>query len=150
MRRESRRSSERTDGPSAVADRRARSIEEPLDVRLRTSVPYPLLEVRNPIHGTGYLVLLPEFPSRSGALCTCTDFARRGLGTCKHIEAGFRWLSEHPESPPLRSTDADSSRTCGLWKKVDQRLAQTVKDPSPPSRRWRRAGATLYERSSEE
>ena len=136
--------------PGAVADRRARAIEEPLDVRLRTAEPYPLLEVRNPIHGTGYLVMLPEYPARSGSLCTCTDFARRGLGTCKHIEAGLRWLAEHPDAPPLRRGDGDGPRTAGVWKRVDQRLAHSVKDPGPASRRWRRAGETLFERVIEE
>jgi hypothetical protein len=134
--------------PQAVAERRARSVEEPLDVQLRTADPYPLLEVRNPIHGTGYLVMLPEFPARTVALCTCTDFARRGLGTCKHIEAGVRWLSDHPDAPPLRP--GGEARTSGLWKKIDQRIGTAVKDRAPPSRRWRLAGATLFEGTREE
>ncbi|MGI0131377.1 MAG: hypothetical protein ACREDE_04230 [Thermoplasmata archaeon] len=129
---------------AAVAERRNRAIEEPLDVRLRSARPYPLLEVRNPIRGTGYLVMLPEFPGRSVALCTCTDFARRGLGTCKHIEAGVRWLAEHPGETPLRP-EGTGPRSSALWKKVDQRLAVSRKDPTPPSRRWRRAGALLFE-----
>jgi hypothetical protein len=135
--------------PTAVADRRKRAIEEPLDVRLRTPRPYPLLEVRNPIHGTGYLVMLPEYPARTGALCTCTDFARRGLGTCKHIEAALRWIAENPDATPLRP-ETGRPRSPVLWKKVDQRLAASLKDPAPPSRRWRRAGATLFEERSEE
>jgi hypothetical protein len=134
--------------PQAVAERRARSVEEPLDVRLRTAEPYPLLEVRNPIHGTGYLVMLPEYPSRSVALCTCTDFARRGLGTCKHIEAAVRWYSDHPDASPLQP--GAGTRATGVWKKIDQRLGATAKDGAPPSRRWRRAGATLFEGSRDE
>jgi hypothetical protein len=133
-----------------VEERRARSIEEPLDVRLRNARPYPLLEVRNPIHGTLYLVMLPEFPARSSALCTCTDFARRGLGTCKHIEAGVRWLAEHPEALPLRPNDGNGLGGPSPWKKIDQRMAAIAKEPGTASRRWRRAGATLYERSTEE
>ena len=125
-------------------------MEEPLDVRIRSSQPYPLLEVRNPIHGTGYLVMLPEYPQRSSALCTCTDFARRGLGTCKHIEAGFRWLTDHPEAPPLRPGGGDDSKTAGVWKRVDQRIAGTGRDPGPTSRRWRRAGSALFERTVEQ
>lgn len=134
--------------PTALADRRARALEEPLDVQLRTAEPYPLLEVRNPIHGTEYLVMLPEYPAQSGSLCTCTDFARRGLGTCKHIEAGVRWVSDHPDAPPLRAPDGP--HTTGVWKKVDQRLASSVRDLSTPSRRWRRAGAVLFEPSDAE
>ncbi len=132
-----------------MAERRARALEEPLDVRLRSPHPYPVLEVRNPIHGTGYLVMLPEFPARTSALCTCTDFARRGLGTCKHIEAGFRWLSAHPDAAPLRPPSDDRSRTAGVWKKVDQRMTASAKEAGPASRRWRRAGATLFEGPSE-
>lgn len=134
-----------TSDADAVTERRARAIEEPLDVQLRTAEPYPLLEVRNPIRRTAYLVMLPEYPSRSSALCTCTDFARRGLGTCKHIEAGLRWLSEHPDAPPLRPGADDAARTARLWKKLDLRAGAASKDPAPPSRRWRRAGATLFE-----
>ena len=29
---------------------------------------------------TRYRVFLPGYPDRDGALCTCTDFARRGIG----------------------------------------------------------------------
>jgi len=134
---------------AAVADRKARAVEEPLDVRLRSPEPYPLLEVRNPIHGTGYLVMLPEYPQRSSALCTCTDFARRGLGTCKHIEAALRWLADHPGAPPLRPIREDAPRTAEVWKKVDQRLAGAGRDPRRMSRRWRRAGEVLFDLTAE-
>lgn len=129
----------------AIDARRARSLEEPLDARLRSARPYPLLEVRNPMHGTVYLVMLPEFPGREGALCTCTDFARRGLGTCKHIEAGLRWLVQHPDAPPLRPEVPGRGRAASTWRRVDQRLAASAKDRTPDSLRWRRAGAVLYE-----
>jgi hypothetical protein len=135
--------------PAAIAERRTRSIEEPLDIRVRTPEPYPLLEVRNPLHGTGYLVMLPEYPARSSALCTCTDFARRGLGTCKHIEAGVRWLSDHADESTLRPREGSALRSSSTWKRIDQRLVATSKDPAPPSSRWRRAGAALYEETAE-
>jgi hypothetical protein len=131
--------------PSAIADRRARAIEEALDVRLQSRDPYPRLEVRNPLHGTGYLVMLPEFPDRNAALCTCTDFARRGLGTCKHIEAGVRWLAEHPDASPLRGAEWPATRTSRVWRKIDQREGAALRDPAPPAVRWRRPGAVLFE-----
>ena len=134
---------------AAVEERRTRAIEEPLDVQLRTVHPYPRLEVRNPVHETLYLVMLPEYPARSSSLCTCTDFARRGLGTCKHIEAGLRWLAEHPEAVPLRSEEGEAAETAGVWKRVDQRLSTAAKETNGDSRRWRRAGATLFDRSIE-
>jgi hypothetical protein len=119
-------------------------------VRLRTAHPYPILEVRNPIRRTEYRVLLPEFPDRSSALCTCTDFARRGLGTCKHLEAGFRWLTEHPDAVPVVAEPPSTSpRPSTLWKRVDQRLHASARDPAPAPLRWRRPGAVLFEGSDE-
>jgi uncharacterized Zn finger protein len=129
-----------------VDERRLRAAEEPLDVRLRTEEVYPVLQVRNPLHGTGYLVLLPAFPSSDHALCTCTDFARRGLGTCKHIEAGYRWLTQHPDARPLLPPERHVGRKSGLWKQVDRRLASRATDPGPESLTWRRAGRLLFER----
>jgi hypothetical protein len=127
----------------AVRERQVRALEEPLDLRLRTRQPFPLLEVRNPIHRTVYLVMLPEFPGSSGALCTCTDFARRGLGTCKHIEAGVRWLAEHPDATPL---DARLPRPVSRrWRRIDAAIAQATRDGGADARRVRRAGAVLLE-----
>ncbi|MCI4339848.1 MAG: hypothetical protein L3J73_01075, partial [Thermoplasmata archaeon] len=71
----------------ARTQRRVRALESPLDVRPRPDGRFVRLEVRNPVPGTRYDVLLPAFPDRSGGFCTCTDFARRGIGTCKHLEA---------------------------------------------------------------
>ncbi len=126
-------------------ERRARALEEPLDVRLRAARPYPLLEVRNPVRGTAYLVMLPEYPARDVTLCTCTDFARRGLGTCKHIEAALRWLPEHPEAKPLRA-ERPGRPLGGVWRQIDRRIARELGGYGPESRRWREAGAVLFER----
>lgn len=144
------RSPDASERRAAVNDRRLRAIEEPLDVRLRTAETYPILEVRNPIHGTGYLVLLPKFPSEEAALCTCTDFARRGLGTCKHIEAGFRWLTDHPGAKPLRPAGGTTPRRSPLWKEIDRRLAARPTDRGPESLAWRRAGRLLFEPAATE
>jgi len=124
-----------------VAERRARALEEPLDIRLRREAPYPLYEVRNPIHRTVYLVMLPEFPARTGELCTCTDFARRGLGTCKHIEATYRYRTEHPD--PARTPTGTPAEAVALWKEIDRRLARPAPGPAPNA--VRRPGAVLFE-----
>lgn len=134
-----------TDDPWAVAERRSRAVEEPLDVVLLTRTPFPLLEVRNPLHRTSYRVMLPAFPDRTIEFCTCADFARRGLGTCKHIEAGSRWLERHPSAPttlPDRSLDLTP-----VWEELDRRIGAPLSPAAPESLRWREAGATLYERS---
>ncbi|MGP8158559.1 MAG: hypothetical protein ACLPWO_02985 [Thermoplasmata archaeon] len=127
-----------------VSERRSRALEEPLDLRLRQRDPYPLIEVRNPLHRTTYLVMRPAYPERWADLCTCTDFARRGLGTCKHIEAADRWLAHHPDaspSPPPRPL----VRPAIVWKEIDRRLERPGRGSLPPSRRWREAGAALFE-----
>jgi hypothetical protein len=122
-----------------------RALEEPLDSRLRSRRPYPILEVRNPVHRTVYLVLLPEFPSRSSALCTCTDFARRGLGTCKHIEAAARWLGDHPDATPLDPRSERPVPTSRQWRRIDAQIAAAARDPGTDARRIRRAGSVLLE-----
>jgi hypothetical protein len=122
-------------------------MEEPLDVRLRTEVVYPILEVRNPLHGTVYLVLLPDFPSTEAAFCTCTDFARSGLGTCKHVEAGHRWLLGHPSATPLIPPGRVPRPRLGVWREVDRRLAALATDTGPESLRFRRPGQALFART---
>jgi len=133
------------DDPWAVAERRSRAVEEPLDVALLSRDPFPLLEVRNPLHRTSYRVMLPIFPDRTIALCTCADFGRRGLGTCKHIEAGGRWLERHPSvgATLLRSP----FEAAPIWEEIDRRLSAPLRSTVPESLRWREAGATLYERA---
>lgn len=135
----------RPDPKVEVDARKARALEEPLDARLRARAPYPLLEVRNPLHGTVYLVMLPEFPLREAELCTCTDFARRGLGTCKHIEAAYRWLDEHPEAEAIRARTTPGPSPAAVWREIDRRLASVPGDRRPTSLAWRRPGATLIE-----
>jgi hypothetical protein len=127
-----------------VSERRSRALEEPLDLRLRQREPYPQVEVRNPLHRTTYLVLLPAYPDRSADMCTCADFARRGLGTCKHIEAADRWLASHADASP--SSPAKSAiRPSTVWKEIDRRLATDGKKTAPASLRIREAGAALFE-----
>jgi hypothetical protein len=128
----------------AIAERRSRAVEEPLDIALLRREPFALLEVRNPLHKTAYRVMLPTFPDRSIALCTCSDFARRGLGTCKHIEAGGRWLERHPTAPaarPIVRFDAEP-----VWDEIDRRIRGEPSASGPESLRIRRPGATIYER----
>ena len=141
------RSEEAESAEEAREERRARSLEEPLDVLLRRRTPYPTLEVRNPVHRTRYRVLLPEFPEGSVALCTCTDFARRGLGTCKHVEAGVRWLSTHPGTEPASTTDPPPPRTDDLWSEIDRRERLRPPPATVRGRELARVGAALFDRS---
>jgi len=131
--------------PEALASRRRRAAEEPLDVRLRAREPFVDLEVRNPIHRTSYRVLFPEYPGRDSAFCSCTDFARRGLGTCKHVEAAWSWLqglAELPEVPPAPSRRRPAGE---LWKEVDRRLGERARSEPERIRDVEDAGALLFE-----
>lgn len=148
--RHSRATSRDTGRRDALDERRRRSVEEPLDVRLRAVEPYPVLAVRNPLHGTEYLVLWPTYPSPDVTMCTCTDFARRGLGRCKHIEAAARWMEGHPLERPDRSARTRSTARLGygLWKRIDRAVEDAASDPAPASLALRKAGRLLFERPS--
>ncbi len=137
-----------TERREALDERRRRSVEEPLDVRLRVGETYPILSVRNPLHGTEYLVLWPTYPSPEVTLCTCTDYARRGLGRCKHIEAALRWMESHPGERLVgpRGTRWTARPGPGLWKRVDRAIKDRAKDPSPASLAVRKPGRLLFER----
>ncbi|HEV2429716.1 MAG TPA: hypothetical protein VGV64_07750 [Thermoplasmata archaeon] len=79
------------------------------------------MRVRNPLHQTVYQVMAPAYPDRSPAFCSCEDFSRRGLGTCKHLEASWIWLSEHPESAKPIPAPFDGAP---LWEAIDRRLTE--------------------------
>lgn len=96
--------------------RRTRGREELFDVRADRRSPFPALEVRNPGHGTRYEVFWPTYPLADPLFCDCADFAHRGLGTCKHIEAARLWAAEHEgelalpfahRSPPVEWGELD-------------------------------------------
>lgn len=131
-----------TPGTDEAAERRLRAVTEPLDFSVRETSPVLTLVVRNPLHGTQYLAYLPEHPARTGALCTCPDFARRGVEACKHLEGAFRWIAEHPdreERPRTVATDPYA-----LWAEVDRRRDR-ARPEAPSGRSLREAGAVLYE-----
>lgn len=129
------------DDRADLAERRARAFEEPFELRPVEGSPYPILEVRNPIHGTHYRVWLPEYPARASALCSCADFARRGLGSCKHVEAALRWLGFRPER--ARPSGLGPPIPTGLWEEIDRRLAELPSAAGPRARAWRVPGEAL-------
>ncbi|MCI4327362.1 MAG: hypothetical protein L3K16_06995 [Thermoplasmata archaeon] len=125
--------------PVEQAERRTRALEEPLDVRPESG---PLgvltLAVRNLRRQTQYTVYVPAYPDRTGAFCGCVDFARRDLGTCKHVEAAFLWLADHPEGRTAPLVPGSGPR----WGAVDRRLSSLPAD-GPSSRRIRHVGSAL-------
>jgi hypothetical protein len=88
--------------------------------------------------------MLPEFPGEAAALCTCSDFARRGLGGCKHIAAAQTWLSRHPPEP-VGENPAAAARASGIWLEIDRRLARSGAGTDRPPRELARPGAALFE-----
>ena len=123
-----------------AGERRRRGREEPLQVSVRETSPVPHLRVRNPLHGTQYDLYFPGYPSLEGGLCTCPDFARRGLGTCKHLEAVRLWALEHPDlEPKPRPPGPPAGR---LWAEVDRRRSAAR---GTDGRTLRGVGAVLYD-----
>lgn len=122
--------------------RRRRGLEEPLDFAVHTPGDVVVLRVRNPLHGTQYLLYLPAYPSREWALCTCPDFARRGLGTCKHLEGAARWIDAHPLAD--FPAPAPGGATPSLWPEIDRRRAATSVRPLD-GRALRAIGAALFD-----
>ena len=125
-------------------DRRLRAREELLEVRDRGGSPYLVLEVTNPVRGSRYRVFLPAYPELEPIVCECTDYSRRGLGTCKHIEAAREWLAH--DAPAGRAGEGSTGEPAPgrLWREIDARQAHRGRDPAPESLAWRRPGAALF------
>lgn len=117
--------SENQDPERARSDRRRRAKEEALEVRERFERPYRSFEVRNPVHGTHYLVLAPGATADALLLCPCPDFGRRDVGTCKHVEAVRPRLTE-PAPPPRPPPSRPASPG---WETLEEALAML---PPPP------------------
>lgn len=127
-------------------DRIARAVTERLQVRPVSGEPFWVLAVRNPVHHTHYQVCLPELPDQGEAqFCSCADFARRGIGTCKHVEAALAWLETHPERERPTATARGSE---AVWRAVDAAGLAAEGSSRPLAIRWRLPGAVLLERGS--
>ncbi len=133
--------------PSGIRERRFRALAEPLDVRWVSAEPYPAVEVRNPVRRTAYLTLWPGYPERDPALCTCTDFARRGLGDCKHLEAAWRWLGR-PSPPPEAGRGPEREDIARVWEEIDRRLGTLPPASERDIRRVSEPGRALFERGA--
>ncbi len=132
-----RRDREENPRATAVLERRIRALEEPLDVEPARRSPFLVLDVRNPIRHTAYRTMFPAYPQLAPALCTCADFARRGLGTCKHLAAAERWLATHADRLPAPDPGRDRRVAELGWAEIDRRLATPAPSPRAAVRlRW--------------
>lgn len=104
--------------------RKARAVREHLRaVYEPTSLGVPAWRIEG-THGQSYRVLVPAFPQRDGAQCTCPDFLTRGLGTCKHLEAT---LAQAAASPPPSLTPSARPRTPGVsWAEIEPAQQEVV------------------------
>lgn len=124
-------------------DRMARAVTERLRVRPVPGQPFWVLAVRNPVHHTHYQVVLPEYPSGEAQFCSCVDFSRKGIGTCKHVEAATAWLESHPEvSRPPPSRQGVSS----IWRAIDAARKASKLSHGPEAVRLREPGRVLFEK----
>ncbi len=131
--------------PGLRADRKARAVSEHLHVRELSGWPFRVVEVRNPAHKTRYRVALPAYPDSAGQFCGCEDFARRDLGTCKHIEAAALWSVEHP----IPRTEQKEGGTVGsraerLWRRIERALREACRIDALGPIRLRQAGRLLF------
>ena len=131
------------DHGAARQARHDRALSEPLDVRPRFDLPFPSLEVRNPEHQTHYRVLLPGYPEPEGGLCPCPDFGRRGVGTCKHLEAAWMYLSDHPIPSP--AVTIREPPMVDAWATIERRLKEQSGPGLDPRSRVRAASRLLFE-----
>jgi hypothetical protein len=128
------------DAETERAARRSRGREELLDVRPDPNAPFPTLVVRNPGRGTSYRVLWPTYPLPDPLSCDCADFAHRGLGTCKHIEAVRIWTAEHEAE--LARPFAPKPSPIG-WEELDAAWTAPPNEKRLTPRRLRWAERTL-------
>jgi hypothetical protein len=125
-------------------DRRHRGREDLVEVRRRPELPLVAFEAVNRARGSRYPVYLPAAPSLEGGMCTCEDFARRGRGTCKHLEAVATFLSEHPDEGLAVPLD-ESAEIRRRWQAIDARWVPRGGDPRPWPDRLRWVGRVLIE-----
>ncbi len=123
----------------------ARAVTERLRVRPVPGQPFWVLAVRNPVHHTHYQVVLPEYPAGEAQFCSCVDFARKGIGTCKHVEAAHAWLEAHPD---LARPNSLPRGVAGVWRAVDAALKESRSAGRPAPIRLRDAGRVLFEKPS--
>jgi hypothetical protein len=121
----------------------ARAVTEHLRVRPLSGQPFWVLAVRNPVHHTHYQVVLPEYPEGEAQFCSCVDFARKGIGTCKHVEAAHAWLEAHPD---LARPAFAIRGTQTVWRAVDAAQRESLRENRPAAVRLRAAGQVLFEK----
>ena len=136
------------DAAAEIDQRKFRAIAEPLDLRAIAREPYPIVEVRNPTRRTRYVTLWPAYPDRGPAFCTCTDFARRGLGDCKHVEAAWRWL-RRPTPPGQEPALPPPVNPSALWAELERRLLVQAASEPKDIRALAEVGALLEQPPSE-
>jgi hypothetical protein len=97
--------------------------EERLEVRALADRSFPSFQVRNPLHETRYEVYAPAYPADGPWLCECPDYAHRGAGRCKHIDAVRSWIAVHPVAPSAPTPEVPG-------RDAARRLAELLREPA--------------------
>ncbi|MCI4363630.1 MAG: hypothetical protein L3K13_04925 [Thermoplasmata archaeon] len=118
--------------------REQRGREELFDVRREAGVPFVAFQVTNPVRSTRYTVYWPTFPAPAPISCDCADFAHRGLGVCKHIEAVRLWTQEHAGEFEASAPSPDGKLAGNLWREIDRRSSalRAIPPVRASSLRW--------------
>lgn len=97
--------------------------------------------------GGRYRVLLPSFPARDGAQCNCPDFTRRGLGSCKHVEAALAYASLNPPKTESAAPDfsVDWERLGAEASALAERVVEKNLKAEDAAREMRKLGRVLTE-----
>ena len=95
--------------------------------------------------GMTYQVEVRDLPGRAFS-CTCPDFRRNGLGTCKHVEATLIWLKRRQKGE-FRSAEKTASPRIDVVPAGDLLAVERNLDRLPPSLRtlFDKAGLLLDE-----
>ena len=83
--------------------------------------------------GMTYQVEIRDLPGRAFS-CTCPDFRRNGLGTCKHIEATLIWLKRRQKGV-FRTAEKSASPRIDVVPVGDLLAVERNLDLLPPSLR---------------
>ena len=139
---------------SPTEARRARAAHERFEVTYTpSSLGVPTWTIRGG-SGQSYHVIVPAFPDRQGAQCSCPDFLTRGLGTCKHLEATLAKAASDP--PPGLGEGPCPTADAPTWEEIEHAQEEALKsldgpspvDPATLVVELRRVGRSLISRRS--
>lgn len=112
----------------ALAERQKRAGEEKMNVRAEDkATPWTDYIVSNPVSGKSYRVALRGM-ERGRCFCTCPDFRKNRLGTCKHVIKAQEHARRKFDAATLRK--AWKPQRIGIFARYDGDLALGLEAPA--------------------